>query len=48
MFRRPILLILLAVIGLVAVGLLAIGAFPPAITPQPVERPLSNDRFQTR
>jgi hypothetical protein len=45
MVRRPILL--LAAI-LVVVGLLAVGAFPPSVTPTPVERVLPNDRFQTR
>jgi len=47
MRRSPIVPILLAVLGVVAVGLLAIGAFPPAVTPQPVERTLSNERFST-
>lgn len=48
MIRRPLLLIVLVLLGLVAVGLLAIGAFPPSVTPQPVERVLPNDRFAPR
>lgn len=48
MFRRPLLLIVLVVLGLVLVGLLAIGAFPPSVTPQPVERVLPNERFTPR
>lgn len=48
MFRRPILLLLVVLIGLAAVGLLAIGAFPPTVTPQPVERSIPSDRFGTR
>jgi hypothetical protein len=47
MRRSPFLLILLIVLGAIAVGLLGLGAFPPAVTPQPVERSLPNDRFQT-
>ena len=34
--------------ALVAVGLLLLGAFPPSVTPKPVERVLPNERFQTR
>ena len=48
MFRRPLLLIVLVLVGLVVVGLLALSAFPPAVTPTPVERVLPNDRFQVR
>ena len=48
MFRRPILLLALILVGLLLVGLLALGAFPPAVSPSPVERVLPNDRFQTR
>jgi hypothetical protein len=48
MFRRPILLLATILLGLVAVGLLAIGAFPPTVSPAPVERVMPNDRFQTR
>ena len=47
MSRSPFMMILLLVLGAVAVGLLAIGAFPPAVTPQPVERTLPNERFST-
>ncbi len=48
MVRRPLLLIVLVVIGIVLAGLLAIGAFPPSVTPQPVERILPNERFTPR
>ncbi|WP_192912471.1 hypothetical protein [Paracraurococcus ruber] len=48
MFRRPLLLLAAILVALVAAGLLAIGAFPPAVTPKPVERVVPNDRFQTR
>lgn len=48
MFRRPLLLIVLVLVGLLVVGLLALSAFPPAVTPTPVERVLPNDRFQVR
>ena len=48
MVRRPILLLLAVLLGLVVVGLLAIGAFPPSVAPTPVERVVPNDRFQTR
>lgn len=47
MSRSPFTMILLLVLGAVAVGLLALGAFPPAVPPQQVERPLPNDRFST-
>ena len=48
MFRHPILLIAAIVGGVLVIGLLAIGAFPPSVEPQPVERTLPNERFQTR
>jgi len=48
MFRNPILLVVLAVLGLFAVGLVLIGAFPPSVTPQPVARTIPNDRFRGR
>jgi hypothetical protein len=48
MFRRPVLLLAAILLGVVAVALLVVGAFPPAVTPTPVERVLPNDRFQTR
>jgi hypothetical protein len=48
MFRRPILLLALILAVFLLVGLLAVGAFPPSVTPAPVERTLPNDRFQTR
>ena len=48
MFRRPALLLAVLLVGVVVIGLLAVGAFPPAVTPTPVERVLPNDRFQSR
>ncbi|WP_171611932.1 hypothetical protein [Roseicella sp. DB1501] len=48
MFQRPVLLIAVILVALVVAGLLAVGAFPPAVSPQPVERVVPNDRFQTR
>lgn len=48
MFRRPLLLLAAILLALIAAGLLAVGAFPPSVTPKPVERTLPNDRFQTR
>ena len=48
MFRRPMLLLAVILVAVVAVGLLAVGAFPPSVSPKPVERVLPNDRFQTR
>ncbi len=47
MRRSPFLLILVVVLGAVVVGLLGLGAFPPSVTPQPVERTLPNERFST-
>jgi hypothetical protein len=48
MFRRPVLLLAAILLALVAVGLVVVGAFPPDVSPKPVERVLPNDRFQTR
>jgi hypothetical protein len=48
MFRHPILLLLVLVFAVVVLGLLAIGAFPPTVTPQPVERAVPAERFGTR
>lgn len=48
MFRRPLLLIALALVALVLGGLLFVGAFPPDPPTAPVERVLPNERFQTR
>ena len=48
MSRQRILLLVLILAGLLLAGLLAVGAFPPAVSPTPVERVLPNDRFQTR
>ncbi|WP_211864990.1 hypothetical protein [Neoroseomonas terrae] len=47
MSRSPFILILLLVLGAVAVGLLVLGAFPPSVPPQPVERAIPNERFQS-
>lgn len=48
MLRRPVVLAAVVLVGLVVVGLLWLGAFPPEVTPAAVERPVPNDRFQTR
>jgi|GEM_PF-785862 len=48
MFRHPVLLLAVAVVGVLLVALLAIGAFPPSVTPQPVERAIPPDRFAPR
>ena len=48
MFRHPLMLILLVLGGLLVLGLLAIGAFPPSVSPQPVERTIPAERFGTR
>ena len=48
MFRRPMLLLAAILLALVAVGLVVVGAFPPSVSPKPVEKVLPNDRFQTR
>lgn len=47
MSRSPFFVLLLLVLGAVVVGLLALGAFPPNVTPEPVERSLPNERFQS-
>ena len=47
MSRSPFAFLLLLVLGALVVGLLALGAFPPGVTPQPVERSLPNERFQS-
>jgi hypothetical protein len=48
MFRRPYLLLAAILAGVLVIGLLAVGAFPPSVSPTPVDRVLPNDRFQTR
>ncbi|MBE9604999.1 hypothetical protein IAI18_08980 [Acetobacteraceae bacterium H6797] len=48
MFRRPLLFILVVLILAAGIGLLAIGAFPPSVTPKPVEQVLPNERFAPR
>lgn len=47
MSRSPFVVLLLLALGAIVVGLLAVGAFPPGVTPEPVERTLPNERFQT-
>jgi hypothetical protein len=47
MSRRPFTVLLLLLLAAIAVGLFALGAFPPAVTPEPVERVLPNERFQS-
>ena len=48
MFRRPLLLLVLMLVGVLLIGLLAMGAFPPSVAPQPVERPIPAERFAPR
>ncbi|WP_174241967.1 hypothetical protein [Teichococcus oryzae] len=48
MFRRPLFLLILVLLVALLGGLLVMAAFPPAVTPQPVERALPNERFNTR
>jgi len=48
MFRNPLLLLLALAAALLGIGLLGIGAFPPSVTPAPVERVVPADRFGTR
>lgn len=48
MFRHPLLLLLALIVALLGIGLLGIGAFPPSVTPQPVERSVPAERFGTR
>ena len=48
MFRRPAVLAAAVLLALVLAGLLWLGAFPPEVAPSTVERPVPNDRFQTR
>jgi hypothetical protein len=48
MFRRPLLLVVLLLSGLVVLGVLGLAAFPPSAVPTPVERVLPNERFQVR
>ncbi len=48
MLRRPVVLVAAVLLGLLLAGLLWLGAFPPDVTPAPVERPVPNDRFQPR
>jgi len=48
MFRNPLLLLIVILVGVVLVALLGIGAFPPSVTPQPVERTIPAERFAPR
>lgn len=43
--RKPVLLIVLAIVVAAILGLLALGAFPPRPHLQPVQHTLPNDRF---
>ncbi len=45
--RQIILVAVLAILVLVAAAILLLGAFPPHMTPQPVQVTLPNDRFQS-
>jgi hypothetical protein len=45
--RQIILIAVLAVLVLIGGGVLLLGAFPPHVTPQPVQVTLPNDRFQS-
>ncbi len=48
MFRHPVLLLVAILFGVLLIGLLVLGAFPPTVTPQPVERPIPAERFTPR
>jgi hypothetical protein len=48
MFRHPLLLLAALILGVLLLGLLAIGAFPPSVTPQPVDRAIPAERFGPR
>ncbi len=48
MFRHPLLLLAVILLGALVMGLLAVGAFPPAVIPQPVEQPIPAERFVPR
>jgi hypothetical protein len=48
MFRNPVLLLVGIVVAVLLLGFLAIGAFPPSVTPQPVERTIPAERFGPR
>jgi len=48
MFRRPLLLLVLLILGVLVAGLLMLGAFPPGVSQQPVERVVPNERFAPR
>jgi hypothetical protein len=46
--RQLILIVILAILVLLGAGVLLLGAFPPHLTPQPVQRTLPNDSFKAR
>jgi hypothetical protein len=48
MVRRPVLLLVAVLLGIIAVALLVMASFPPTVTPTPVERVLPNERFERR
>ena len=45
--RQIILFVILAILVLLGGAVLFLGAFPPHVTPLPVDRTLPNDRFQS-
>jgi hypothetical protein len=45
--RQIFLIAVLAILALAAVSILLLGAFPPHMTPQPVQVTLPNDHFQS-
>ena len=46
--RQLILIIILAILVLLGAGVLLLGAFPPHVTPVPVQHTLPNDSFKAR
>ena len=45
---RMFLIIVAVGLVVIAVGVVVLGTFPPNPQPQPVQKVLPNDRFQTR
>ena len=46
--RQIILIVILAILVLLGAGVLLLGAFPPHMTPQPVQHTLPNDSFKAK